>query len=82
MGRQAPAGLLGIHTNLPAALPPEISAALAGGGPAPAGLSEQERASFEILMPYAVRGVLAPNFARLHVQIRGANLRTLQSGSS
>ncbi|HEX8115687.1 MAG TPA: epoxide hydrolase, partial [Pyrinomonadaceae bacterium] len=31
MGRQAPAGLRGIHTNLPAALPPEIGAALAGG---------------------------------------------------
>src|SRR5215204_4320961 len=36
MGRQAPAGLLGIHTNLPATVPPEVGAALAGGGPAPA----------------------------------------------
>ncbi|MFL6333019.1 MAG: epoxide hydrolase family protein [Pyrinomonadaceae bacterium] len=49
MGRQAPAGLLGIHTNLPAALPPDVGAALAGGGPAPAGLSEQERAVFDAL---------------------------------
>jgi pimeloyl-ACP methyl ester carboxylesterase len=49
MGRQAPAGLLGIHTNLPATLPPEVGAALAGGGPAPAGLSEQERAVFDAL---------------------------------
>ena len=49
MGRQAPAGLLGIHTNLPATLPNEVGAALAGGGPAPAGLSEQERAVFEAL---------------------------------
>ena len=40
MARQAPAGLLGIHINLPATVPPEVAAALAGG-PAPAGLSEQ-----------------------------------------
>src|SRR5829696_5642982 len=49
MGRQAPAGLIGIHTNLPAALPPDVGAALAGGGPAPAGLSEQELAVFDAL---------------------------------
>jgi pimeloyl-ACP methyl ester carboxylesterase len=49
MGRQAPGGLLGIHSNLPAALPPEVAAALAGGGPAPTGLSEEERASFDAL---------------------------------
>ncbi|HVF54553.1 MAG TPA: epoxide hydrolase, partial [Pyrinomonadaceae bacterium] len=49
MGRQAPAGLLGIHTNLPATLPPDVGAALAGGGPAPSGLTEQERAVFDAL---------------------------------
>jgi quercetin dioxygenase-like cupin family protein/pimeloyl-ACP methyl ester carboxylesterase len=48
MGRQAPAGLLGIHTNLPSALPADIAAAL-GGGPLPEGLSEQERATVETL---------------------------------
>ena len=42
MGRQAPAGLLGIHTNLPAAVTNDVGAAL-GGGPVPAGLSEKER---------------------------------------
>jgi pimeloyl-ACP methyl ester carboxylesterase len=56
MGRQAPAGLLGIHTNFPAAVPPEVAAALAGGGPAPAGLSEQERAVFDALKTYAMDG--------------------------
>jgi pimeloyl-ACP methyl ester carboxylesterase len=49
MARQAPAGLLGIHINLPATVPPEVAAALAGGGPAPAGLSEKERAAFNSL---------------------------------
>ena len=56
MGRQAPSGLLGIHANLPAAVPPEVSAALAGGGPAPAGLSQQEQAVFDALRGYAMNG--------------------------
>src|SRR5262245_23860609 len=42
MARQSAAGLLGIHINLPATLPPEVGATLAVGGPAPAGLSQQE----------------------------------------
>ena len=49
MARQAPAGLLGIHINLPAAVPPDVAAVLAGGGPAPAGLSDKERAAFDAL---------------------------------
>ena len=49
MARQAPAGLLGIHINLPATVPPEVAAVLAVGGPAPAGLSEKERAAFNSL---------------------------------
>jgi len=56
MARRAPAGLLGIHVNLPATVPPDVAAALAGGGPAPAGLSEQERAVFEALMTYGKQG--------------------------
>jgi len=47
MARLAPVGLLGIHINLPAIVPPEIAAILAAGGPAPAGLSEKERAAFD-----------------------------------
>ena len=49
MARQAPAGLLGIHINLPATVPPDVAAVLASGGPAPAGLSEKERAAFDSL---------------------------------
>jgi len=56
MARQAPAGLLGIHLNLPATVPPEVAAALAGGGPAPAGLSEKEKAVFDALVTYAKKG--------------------------
>ncbi|MEA3069057.1 MAG: hypothetical protein QOD29_503 [Alphaproteobacteria bacterium] len=49
MARQAPAGLLGIHVNLPATIPPDVAAVLAAGGPVPAGLSEKERAAFDSL---------------------------------
>ncbi|MER9256688.1 epoxide hydrolase [Mesorhizobium sp. M0598] len=56
MARQASAGLLGIHINLPAVVPPEIAAVLATGGPAPAGLSEQERAAFDALSASAKMG--------------------------
>jgi pimeloyl-ACP methyl ester carboxylesterase len=55
MARQAAAGLLGIHINLPATVPPEVAAAL-GGGPVPAGLSEKERAVLEALMANAKSG--------------------------
>ena len=56
MARQAPAGLLGIHLNLPATLPPEVAAVLPSGGPPPAGLSEKERAVFDALIAYAKKG--------------------------
>src|SRR4029453_12169 len=55
MARQAAAGLLGIHINLPATVPPEVAAAI-GGGPVPAGLSEKERAVLEGLMTNAKKG--------------------------
>ncbi len=57
--RQAPPGLLGVHLNLPAAVPPEVGAALATGAPAPAGLSDQERAAFEASRKYAMSGSAA-----------------------
>jgi pimeloyl-ACP methyl ester carboxylesterase len=56
MGRQAPAGLLGIHTNLPAVLPPDVAEAIASSGPAPAGLSETERAEFDALRTFLKNG--------------------------
>ncbi|MCY0853628.1 epoxide hydrolase [Cupriavidus sp. D39] len=56
MARQAPTGLAGIHVNLPATVPPEEAAALTVGGPAPAGLSEKERATFDVLLTFAKQG--------------------------
>jgi pimeloyl-ACP methyl ester carboxylesterase len=55
MGCQAPAGLAGIHVNLPAAAPPDVEAALAGTGPVPQ-MSEQERTVFEALGAYRKSG--------------------------
>lgn len=46
MARQAPAGLRGIHVNLPATVPPEVAKVLAAGGAPPDDLSEVERAAF------------------------------------
>ena len=47
LARQAPPGLLGIHMNLLLTLPPEIVRSIGAGDPAPAGLSEQEKAAYE-----------------------------------
>ena len=58
MGRQAPAGLLAIHTNFPATIPNDVGAALAGG-PLPAGLSDQERAVVDALKTYGAKGGMA-----------------------
>ena len=44
MGVQAPPELLGIHINLPSAVPPEIQRRSQSGSPPPAGLSAEERA--------------------------------------
>jgi pimeloyl-ACP methyl ester carboxylesterase len=50
MGLQAPAGLLAIHTNMPATVPAEVDKALQGGDPPPSGLSAEERRAYEQLV--------------------------------
>jgi len=49
MALQLPSGLLGIHTNMPATLPDDISKALQFGNPAPSGLSADEQHAFDQL---------------------------------
>ena len=46
MGLQAPAGLLAIHTNMPATVPADVDKALLAGSPPPAGLSAEERLAY------------------------------------
>ena len=50
MGLQAPAGLLGIHTNMPATVPAEVDKALLAGEPAPSGLSGDEERAYQQLV--------------------------------
>jgi pimeloyl-ACP methyl ester carboxylesterase len=49
MGLQAPAGLLAIHTNMPATVPADVDEALQAGDPPPSGLSAEERRAYEQL---------------------------------
>jgi pimeloyl-ACP methyl ester carboxylesterase len=53
---QKPPGLLGIHTNMPATVPPDVSKALAGG-PEPSGLEGDEKEAYEILKHFFATGV-------------------------
>ena len=50
MGVQAPAGLLAIHTNMPATVPADVDKALLAGAPAPSGLSAEEQRAYQQLV--------------------------------
>ena len=52
-----PEGLLGIHTNMPATVPPDVSRALATGGPEPSGLSADEKKAYEVLDHFYATGI-------------------------
>jgi pimeloyl-ACP methyl ester carboxylesterase len=52
-----PPGLLGIHTNMPATLQPDVSAGVTGAGPEPSGLSGDEKEAFDILKHFFATGV-------------------------
>jgi pimeloyl-ACP methyl ester carboxylesterase len=53
MGLQAPAGLLAIHTNMPATVPADVDQALIAGDPPPSGLSaEEQRACAQLQRTY------------------------------
>jgi pimeloyl-ACP methyl ester carboxylesterase len=52
MGAQAPPGLLGIHTNFPGAVRPEVAAAVQSGSPAPSGLDDEETRLYEKLKDF------------------------------
>jgi pimeloyl-ACP methyl ester carboxylesterase len=50
MGLQAPAGLLAIHTNMPATVPADVNEAAQAGDPPPSGLSAAERRAYDQLI--------------------------------
>ena len=51
-----PDGLLGIHTNMPATLSPEISKGVQAGDPPPEGLSADEKKAYDILVHFFATG--------------------------
>jgi pimeloyl-ACP methyl ester carboxylesterase len=57
MALLAPAGLVGIHTNMPATVPPEIDKAAFGGAPAPSTLSADERHAYDQLAFFYKHGL-------------------------
>jgi pimeloyl-ACP methyl ester carboxylesterase len=57
MATQAPPELLGIHTNMPGVIPPDIDKAAGSGAPAPSGLSADERLAYERLAFVYAKGV-------------------------
>ena len=57
MALQAPPELIGIHTNFPHAVPPDVSKAIQSGGVAPSGLSDDERRQFELLKDFFAKGL-------------------------
>ena len=57
MAKQAPPELLGIHSNMPGVVPPEIDKAIQGGAPAPSGLGADEKAAYERLGFVYAKGV-------------------------
>jgi pimeloyl-ACP methyl ester carboxylesterase len=57
MALQQPPGLLGIHTNMAATVPPDVSKALSVGGPPPAGLSADEKNAWDQLDDFYKNGL-------------------------
>ena len=53
----APRGLLGIHTNMPGAIPTEVTAAVTSGKPVPANYSADEKACYERLQFFWTKGI-------------------------
>jgi len=57
MALQAPQELIGIHTNMPATVPPDIDKAAFAGTPAPSGLSDEEKQAYDQLASFYKHGL-------------------------
>lgn len=68
MALQQPPGLLGIHTNMAATVPADVSKALSAGGPPPAGLSPEEKHAWDQLDDFYKNGLGYANEMSLRPQ--------------
>jgi pimeloyl-ACP methyl ester carboxylesterase len=68
MALQQPPGLLGIHTNMAATVPPDVSKALSAGGPPPSGLSPEEKHAWDQLDDFYKNGLGYANEMALRPQ--------------
>ena len=68
MALQQPPGLLGIHTNMAATVPPDVSKALSAGGPPPASLSPEEKHAWDQLNDFYKNGLGYANEMALRPQ--------------
>ena len=57
IGAKAPPELLGIHSNMPGTVPANFSKAISSGGPAPSGVSDDERRAWEQLNFLFTKGI-------------------------
>ena len=57
MAALAPPGLIGIHTNFPRAVPPDVDKAAQSGAPAPASLSAEEKVAYERVKVVYAKGI-------------------------
>ncbi len=57
MAKQVPPELLGIHTNLPFTVPPDVDKAARDGDPPPSGLSADERRAYERVAFFYTKGI-------------------------
>jgi pimeloyl-ACP methyl ester carboxylesterase len=57
MALLAPPELIGIHTNMPATVPPDIDKAAFAGAPAPSGLSDEEKHAYDQLAYFYKHGL-------------------------
>ena len=68
MALQQPPGLLGIHTNMAATVPPDVSKALSAGGPPPSGLLPDEQHAWDGLADFYKNGLGYANEMALRPQ--------------
>ncbi|HTE40016.1 MAG TPA: epoxide hydrolase [Steroidobacteraceae bacterium] len=57
MAALAPKGLVGIHTNFPRVVPPDVDKAAQSGAPAPADLSAEEKVAYERVKDVYAKGI-------------------------